>query len=228
MQPRKQRGSIRRAAVIDAALHLVDREGMHRLTVRALANELETGAMSLYTHFARKEQLLDLMFERVLERMLDVAPEPTWERDLASACRHGRKVLLAHPHWYPLLTRVSVPPLSLRFYDRLIQRMRDDGFEAEEAMHAFSSVFGYMLGAVLVERLMSAHHQPPVPLQRLSLVRDMLPAMPAGRFPAVAAIAPSFAAWSFDRVFEVGIESLIAGLRSARAQGGGRRPRRRA
>lgn len=182
--------------------------------------------MSLYTHFARKEQLLDLMFDRILEHLLDVPSQATWERDLEGACRHARKVLLVHPHWLPLLTRVSVPPLSLAFYDRLVRGMRKEGFAGETAMHAFSSVLGYTLGAVLVERMMSSHHHPPVPVQRLSLVREMLPRIP-GRYSGLRATARNFDAWSFDSVFALGVHSLVTGLQSGCARGrGGERKRR--
>jgi AcrR family transcriptional regulator len=217
MQTRHPRGSIRRDAVVDAALRIVDKAGPRGLTMRALAEELGTGTMSLYTHFARKELLLDRMFDRVLERLLNVEPQPNWELELESACHHARRVLLAHPHWYSLLSRVSVPSQSLRFYDRLVVGMRKDGLSSATAMHAFSSALGYALGAVLVERMMSAHHHPPAPIQRLSLVREILPRLPTRQYRGVRATAREFGTWSFDGVFELGVRSLIAGLNAERA-----------
>ena len=207
----------RRKRVIDAALRLVDQGGLRKLTIRALADEVGAPPMTLYTHFTGKEQLLDHLFEGVLERLLETERRPTWQQDLEGACRHGRGVLLAHPHWHPLLARVTVPPLSLHFYDRLLERMCRDGFAPEAAMHAFYTALSFTLGSVLVERMMSAHHQPPVPVQQLALVRDMVPRMPVGAFPGVAAAAPIFGLWSFDAVFELGIRSLINGLEAKRA-----------
>jgi AcrR family transcriptional regulator len=206
------RPAIDRRAVVDAALAVTDREGLHRLTIRAVADEVRVAPMTLYTHFARKEQLHDLMFERVLEKMFESEPRATWERQLEASCRHARATLLAHPHWLALLTRVSVPPLGLRFYDRLLALMNDDGFSTEAAMHAFSSAMSFTIGLVLVERMMSTHQQLPIPKQRLAIVRSILPTLPAADYRAVHAAAPTFDQWSFDNVFDLGLRSLLAGI----------------
>jgi len=217
MRPRQPREKLSRHSVIDAALRLVDGGGLRRLTMRALADELGAPPMTLYTHFAGKEQLLDHLFEGVIERLLETERRPTWKQDLEGACRHARGVLLAHPHWVPLLARVTMPPPSLHFYDRLLEGMCRDGFAPDAAMHAFSTMLSFTLGEVLVERMMSAHHQPPVPVQQLALVRDMVPKLPAGAFPGVDAALPVFGVWSFDAVFELGLRSLIKGLEASRA-----------
>jgi AcrR family transcriptional regulator len=216
MRTRHPRGTTARQRVIDAALRLVDKGGLRQLTIRALADEVGAPPMTLYTHFKGKEELLDHLFEGVIERLLETERRPTWKQDLEGACRHARGVLLAHPHWLPLLARVTVPPPSLHFYDRLLEGMCRDGFAPEAAMHAFSTVLGFTLGAVLFERMMSVQHHPPVPMQQLALVQKMVPKLPAGAFPGVVATAPTFGVWSFDAVFELGIRSLLDGLEAKR------------
>jgi AcrR family transcriptional regulator len=216
MRARHPRGTTARQRVIDAALRLVDKGGLRQLTIRALADEVGAPPMTLYTHFKGKEELLDHLFEGVIERLLDTDRRPTWKQDLEGACRHARGVLLAHPHWLPLLARATVPPPSLHFYDRLLEGMCRDGFAPEAAMHAFSTVLGFTLGAVLFERMMSVQHHPPVPVQQLALVRDMVPKLSASAFPGVMAAAPMFDVWSFDAVFELGIRSLLDGLEAKR------------
>jgi AcrR family transcriptional regulator len=199
-------------SVIDAALRLVDKGGLRHLTIRALADEVGTAPMNLYTHFAGREELLDLLFEGVIERMLETQRRSTWKQEIDGACRHARQVLLAHPHWLPLLARVAVPWPSLHFYDRLLEGMCRDGFAPEAAMHAFSTLLSFTLGEVLVEQMMSARHQPPVPVQQHALMRTLMPQLPAGAYPGVVAAAPAFDAWSFDAVFDLGIRSLLDGL----------------
>jgi TetR/AcrR family tetracycline transcriptional repressor len=210
------RGKLSRHSVIDAALRLVDLGGLRRLTMRALADELGAPPMTLYTHFAGKEQLRDQLFAGVVERLLATERRPTWQQELETACRHARGVLLAHPHWLPLLARVTVPPPSLHFYDRLLQGMCRDGFAPDAAMHAFSTVLSFTLGEVLVERMMSAHHQPPVPVQQLAFLRELVSKLPSGAFPGVDAALPAFGVWSFDAAFDLGLRSLIRGLEANR------------
>jgi AcrR family transcriptional regulator len=184
--------------------------------------------MTLYTHFKTKNELLDLTFERLLHRLAPPRHGSTWQAELEEVCRHMRSVLLEHPHWMALVTRVVAPPSALADYDRLLGLMRKDGFSPRAGMFAFSSAISLALGSVLVQRLMDGPH--PIPLQRLTLIKGMLATMPRRRYPSIAAAAPRFDRWSFSGVFEIALHSLIAGLgeHGVRYGDGKRRRRRRA
>jgi len=210
MASRPPRGSLGRHVVLDAALALIDRVGLDGLTVRGLAEELGRPPMTLYSHFDSKQALVDLAFEHLVERLFTAHRHSTWQAELETSCRHMRRELLEHPHWVALLTRVRVPASALQVYDHLLGLMLQDGFQAEAAMFALSSILSHALGSVLSERLMGG--APSVPEQRLKLVRGMLAQMPRGSYPRVAAVSSKFDRWSFDRVFQVGLRSLIAGL----------------
>jgi AcrR family transcriptional regulator len=210
MRARSPRGSLRRNAILDCALDVVDRHGLDALTIRRLARELGRAPMSLYAHFASKRELLDLTFERLVLRLFARHHHSTWQAELEAACRHMRRELLHHPHWVTLLTRVRVPPSALDVYDQLLDLMWKDGFDPEAAMLAFSSVVSHALGSVLLERMMGG--DPSVPKQRLALVKGMLADGHGGSHPRVAAVSPAFDAWSYDRVFDVGVRSIIAGI----------------
>jgi AcrR family transcriptional regulator len=224
MPPRSPR--LNRHAVLDAALATIDKAGLQGLTIRTLAHELGAPPMTLYSHFKTKNALLDLAFERLLQRLVPPEHGSTWQAEVEEVCRHMRGVLLQHPHWIALLTRVVAPPLVLDVYDRLLGLMGKDGFRPEAAMFAFSSAMSLALGSVLVERMMDGPH--PIPVQRLALVKGMLVEMPRRRYPGIVAAAPKFDRWSFDNVFELGLHSLIAGLAECctRQKGDGKRRRR--
>ncbi len=91
-------------------------------------------------------------------------------------------------------------------------------------MFAFSSATSLAIGSVLVERMMG---HPPVPTQRLALMKGMLAEVPRGRYPRIAAAAPKFDHWSFENVFDLGLHSLVTGLadQCARQRSGKRRAR---
>jgi TetR/AcrR family transcriptional regulator, tetracycline repressor protein len=218
MPPRTPR--LARAAVLDAALATIDRVGLHGLTIRALANELGVAPMTLYSHFRRKSDLLDLTFEHLLHRLVPTQRHATWQREFEAVCRDMRRELLAHPHWISLLTRAVVPRSALDIYDRLLDLMSKDGFQPEAAMTAFSSAMSLVLGSVLVERMMGG--APPVPRQRLALIKGMVHEFPAGRYPRVAVASQHFDRWTFDAVFELQLRSMLVGLESgARRRRGG-------
>jgi AcrR family transcriptional regulator len=215
MSQHTARAPVSKHAVIDAALTLVDRDGLAALTIRKLAAEVGAPPMSLYAHFAGKEQLLDLMFDRVVRRVFPAHDASTWQQEFETTGRHARSLLLAHPHWIPLLTRTVVPVSSLGFYDRLLHLMAEDGFSWEAAMHAFSSVMSFALGFALAERMMTPRHDLVVPLRRFALLKDAIPHLPHGIYPHIASAKPAFERWSFDRVFDLGLRSLIGGIEAS-------------
>jgi hypothetical protein len=68
----------------------------------------------------------------------------------------------------------------------------------------------HAVGSVLAERLLEGRTH--VPHQRLKLLQGMLADRPRGTFPGIERVASKFDEWSFDRVFETGLQSLVAGL----------------
>jgi AcrR family transcriptional regulator len=199
-----------RGQVLDAALAVIDRQGLHDFTIRALADALGAAPMSLYSYFDSKNELLDLAFARLLESLVPAPRHAGWQAEFEALCRHMRTTLLEHPHWLGLLARPAAPRSTLVVYDRLLGLMTSDGFEAETAMFAFSSALTMVLGSVLAERMMGG--PPPVPRQRLELVKGMLAGGDAARYPRLAQVSPHFDRWSFDDVFEVELRALLVGL----------------
>src|SRR5215471_9501420 len=94
-QSRRRREPISRDAIVAAAIGLLDREGLAALSMRRLAEELGTGAASLYWHVGSKDGLLDLVFDELIgEEQIPAPDPPRWQEQLrtsrgrsaASAC----------------------------------------------------------------------------------------------------------------------------------------------
>src|SRR5690349_18105904 len=92
--------SLDRAAIVDAALVLLDREGVEGLSTRKLAADLGIRGPSLYWHFKNKRELLDHMAERMLHSALPAPPvaiTPGFDRRawLEAGARGIRKIALS-------------------------------------------------------------------------------------------------------------------------------------
>jgi AcrR family transcriptional regulator len=207
--------SVSKPALIEAAMTLVDRHGLAALSIRKLAAEVRAPPMSLYKHFASKEQLQDLMFDRLIQRLFPPHGGSSWQHEFETAGHHARRELLAHPNWIPLLTRPVVPISSLGFYDHLLRLMIDDGFRRAAAIHAFSSAMSFAIGFVLTERMMTSRHGVVVPLERLARLKEAIPHFPPGTLRYIASANAALDEWSFDRVFDLGLQSLIVGIESS-------------
>src|SRR6201999_3883409 len=52
-------------AIVQSAVQIADQEGLDAVSMRRLAEELDVGTMSLYTHLPGKAELTDLMVDAV-------------------------------------------------------------------------------------------------------------------------------------------------------------------
>ena len=86
-------GKITRAAVLAAALEIIDRDGAGALSMRRLARALDRDPMILYRHAPGKAALLDGVAETVLARLHVDSADPGWAPD---ACLTGRLNFCAH------------------------------------------------------------------------------------------------------------------------------------
>ena len=139
-----------RERVLRAAVKIADEGGIEALTMRRLAEDLGTEAMSLYYHVASKELVLDGIAELVVAEINDVVgmiDEPSagarWKTAVRRRILAAREVLLRHP-WAPRVfeTRTSASPAVLLYFDGLLGLMRDGGFSYDlihHAMHALGS-----------------------------------------------------------------------------------------
>src|SRR5215469_8572371 len=88
----KQRG-LTRERLVEAALQLVNEEGLEGLSMRALADKLEVKASSLYWHVRDRRELLELLAESILEGVSRPRQRKTWrETVLAIAEALGKRV----------------------------------------------------------------------------------------------------------------------------------------
>src|SRR5262249_56141365 len=56
--------------IVAAAIDLADADGLQAVSIRRVAATLHTRPMGLYSHIARKDDLLDLMLDRALGEVL--------------------------------------------------------------------------------------------------------------------------------------------------------------
>jgi AcrR family transcriptional regulator len=96
--PRRRDRGLSRDRIVKTAIQLADAEGIDAVTMRAIAQKLRTGAMSLYWHVGSKDDLMDLIRDAVageLERIEH--PSGDWRADLTAIATDSRDAFLRHP-----------------------------------------------------------------------------------------------------------------------------------
>ncbi|MFF9869720.1 TetR/AcrR family transcriptional regulator [Streptomyces sp. NPDC013953] len=145
---RGQRAGLTRQTVLEAAVRLVDREGMKALSMRRLGAELGVEAMTLYHHVPSKSALLDGMIEQIVAEA--VPPEfgaATWREDLRAYAHALMAALAAHPHAVPLLlSRPALTPRNLRTMDAVVRMLHEAGFPLPRTLDILYSLTGFVVG----------------------------------------------------------------------------------
>ncbi|MEQ4721410.1 TetR/AcrR family transcriptional regulator C-terminal domain-containing protein [Nonomuraea sp. B19D2] len=96
-KPAPLRRQLSQDLIVDAGLRIVDAEGLDALSMRRVAQEFDTGPASLYAHVANKEELLELIYERVLgEIELPERAPSRWKEQLRAYAMESHRVLSRH------------------------------------------------------------------------------------------------------------------------------------
>ncbi|MEU8801799.1 TetR/AcrR family transcriptional regulator C-terminal domain-containing protein [Spirillospora sp. NPDC048819] len=142
--------------IIEAALRIVDGQGLSRLTMRRLGDALEVEAMAIYHHLPRgKEQLLDGLVAHVASAPLqpDGAAQAagTWRDVLRAWAADYRARLLAHAGVLPLVVTRRNPAALTATVASLREVLRRGGVAEDTAAVAAHTLLGYVIGHAALE-----------------------------------------------------------------------------
>jgi len=202
----RPRGSITREAVVFAALAVVDRQGPQALTIRSVARQVGAPPMSLYTHFANKDELMDLMVSEIVRHLYRDNGNATWQSELEALCRRIYAVLLEHPNWTPLLSRAK-PSSDAPVRERLLAMMVADGMRPEQALSVFSSAVVSTAGLVVAEHTLNGEAEQERRYQNLKSWSEL-----AADSPVTREAMASSGRFAMQEVFDVTLRSLVLGF----------------
>jgi AcrR family transcriptional regulator len=146
----KPRQPLSRQRIVDAAIALVDADGLDALTMRRLGAELGMDPMAVYYYVPNKAALLDAVVEAVMAEIdlgVDDPSKPADER-LMRAAQAYADVLVRHRNALPLLlVRGPATPEALAPVEVMVGILRSGGVPPEHAvagMHVLTAaVRGY-------------------------------------------------------------------------------------
>ncbi|MFV2178265.1 TetR/AcrR family transcriptional regulator [Actinomadura sp. LOL_016] len=206
-------------AAVETADELARTEGLDALTMRSIATRLGVGTMSLYRYVPGKGELLDLMLDRVVEGPdLEAEAEFGWREILkADADRHWR-MCMDHS-WYPFVdqSRPTLGPNTVAGLDALFSLLRPRGIADRTAMMMIGVQSDFVTGIArshINERRTVARtgvtSEEFWEAQAPTLERVML----SGRFPTMAVLDDDTFDFSYEQLFEFGLDRLHDGFAS--------------
>jgi TetR/AcrR family transcriptional regulator, tetracycline repressor protein len=201
-----------RAEVLEAALRIVDEQGLERLTMRRLGAQLGVDPMTVYHHVPDKAALFDGLIERVLAEIRIPDATGDWEQDLRAIVVEARTTLLAHPHTVILLgTRPPISGPAFALVEAITAILLGGGFSEEQAADGFDCAGRMLIGHTLAE----AGRPPGGEISGGETEhRDAQTDLADGRYPALAAVQRAGVEHDPQRLFELALDGLLLALQA--------------
>ncbi|MBX3503399.1 MAG: TetR/AcrR family transcriptional regulator [Alphaproteobacteria bacterium] len=215
-----------RAQLQQAALDLVDSQGVAALSMRTLASALGTGPMTIYNYVRDRDALDELVVEAVLANARWPDASDDWRRDVRTIVQAMWDAIDAHPHAVPLiLSRRTLHEGTLLPAEALLAALSRSGRSGPALLAAFRAVLGFVTGLAQVRLARQPGDDDP----DIARARELDPA----RFPKLLEIADAAASVDPDYELRAGLDIILAGLSPADAPSSsgarsarGSRPRR--
>ena len=212
---KRRRDPITQEVIVKTALHLLDTEGLEGLSMRRIAEALDTGAASLYWHVGSKDGLLDLVFDHVIGEQHVPDPDPArWQEQIKEVAREQRSTILRHRDIVAVsLGRIPMGPSALRYSERVLAILRaggvPDGLAVAGHHLLIAIVNGFTLDETPTEQPTGEAAPPPA---SPGAARDYVASLPPERFPNLTAVASHFTDADPDKRFELLLDLFVDGL----------------
>jgi AcrR family transcriptional regulator len=151
------RPALSRAVIIGAGLRIADGEGLHAVTMRRVAAELETSASALYVYIRGREDLLDAMFDHAMAEVADAAISGrTWRERLSSLLIRSVKAASGHGGLAEVaLSRIPSGPNARKITGR-VRQLLAEGQIAEAAVPGALDLLALFVTAAALDRVPTA------------------------------------------------------------------------
>jgi AcrR family transcriptional regulator len=208
-----RREPLTKERIVDAALGVMDADGLEAVTMRRIGRELGVEAMSLYNHVEDKDDILDGVTERVMTEFEYPPFTGDWLEDARAMAREWRRLLGLHPSVCQLLAERHKPLeglASFRAMDAALGLLRSAGLSDRDAAQAFNALGSYILGYVTMEQgLMLGNDEEHARQHDLAVE-----ALRGSGLDNVVACLPHFAGCKPDQQFEFGLDLIFRGIRA--------------
>jgi AcrR family transcriptional regulator len=215
---RPRHGGLTLERICEAALTVLDREGLRELTMRRLADELGTGPASLYRHIASREELLVELADRLIGELAVPDEALGWRATVEQLARDLRHALLAHGGVVLLITNGPLlGPNSIRIREMFWRVMDRDGCDPQFAVQTYFTVIHFVVCSALfgANATRKGHTAWETSRQRGSGLADLLDVLPARLYPTVLKFSEYGDRPDPEYDFDFGLRALLDGLEQA-------------
>ncbi|TNY36454.1 TetR/AcrR family transcriptional regulator [Thermomonospora catenispora] len=213
----RTRRPLSRDLIVETAQAVVRAEGLDAVSMRRVAQELGTGPASLYAHVSDKDELLELVADRIAGQIPLLEPDPDrWQDQIRESARAARRVWRSYADICRVfLGRIPTGENQLRVAENHLAIMRAGGVPDQIAAWFVDRLALLVTSDVLEEAVFVAKvREGWDPAEYFAQVRGYFRSLPPDRFPHIVSMTDHLMNADGDQRFEFGLELMIRGLAS--------------
>ncbi|HEY3709057.1 MAG TPA: TetR/AcrR family transcriptional regulator [Amycolatopsis sp.] len=204
--------------VVKTALEILAAEGIEAVTMRKVAQRLETGPASLYAYVSSKEELDELMLDAALGDVPQPVPDAErWDEQVKELVRLQVRAMMVYPGIARVAwnTPVPVTPNALQQSEAMLVLLRAGGLSLEQAMFAGDALSLYAKAhAYEASSWTFGDFDQAEVAERSRQMDEYMRSLPAGAFPNLLQAGEFFTAETSTPRFEFALEMFVAGLKT--------------
>ncbi|SDY13317.1 regulatory protein, tetR family [Amycolatopsis xylanica] len=214
---RAAKPQLSRELIVKTALEILAADGIDAVSMRRVAQALETGPASLYAHVSNKDELDELMFDRILGDAPIPAPDPSrWAEQVKELLRAQLAAMLSHPGIAKVAWNTMVPigPNALRHGEAMIALLRAGGLPLRQAVFAGDALATYTKAFAYEGSVWMSGD---VDQQELAQRSEYLKSLPPNEFPNLLQMNGLFSGETAQERFEYALDLFLAGISGGKA-----------
>lgn len=220
---RPAKPALSREAIVAAALEIVRSEGIDALTMRRLAQALDTGPASLYVYVANRDELWDLVFDAAIGTIEVEPTQPArWREQLRALVMRMVDTLSRE---YPGMARVAMARIpvgdnALRVTESMLSLLKAGDVSDQAAAYAADLISTYATAIAYEQTIRTAGDDDPErDAREIARVEERFGALSAERYPTMAALAPQMTSGDGLERFALGLDVIVNGLLATPTEG---------
>ncbi len=198
--------NLTRELICEAAIQLIETDGLEKLSMRNLASKLGIEAASLYNHLANKSALYDLIQEHLFKQLIPIQNNLPWQNYLRTLATSMRKGLVQFPNVVPLFaTRPTVGISAIEQIEKTFAVLFKAGFNHSQVVFIYQSLAVFVLGHALAEvgRVPGGtKEESDIGISKIN----------KEQYPHIMKAYSKKSSSNYDKWFKFGVETLIDGL----------------
>ena len=213
---RPAKPALSQETIVDAAMVLLDADGLDGVSMRRVAQALDTGPASLYVYVRNRDELIGLLIDRIAGTITlpVVGPDTDWREQLIELMLNGIKALGRYPGVaVAMFANVPDSPNALALTDALLGLLTQGGLSRQARAWAVDLLALYIVAAGTEETL---HAQRGTEELRKTDVhrgaREVFAGLPAEQYPNITDLHEELTYGTAEQRTRWSIDVMINGI----------------